>query len=135
MALGVLGIPVLGVIAWALGFATSRRLAGEDEVRALLLHKDPAATAAEVLVDAQGRAALALLSDGRLYAVQVLGDRLVDRIIPMHSVRLLRRKLDQRRSLTMMTLATNDFSFPALHLRSQQAEPPAWLERLQRAGA
>jgi len=134
VAIGVLGIPALALLAWSLGFAQSRRIADEDEVRALLLRKEPGAAAEEVWVDADGRAALALLADGRLYAVQALGDRLVDRVLSMQQVRRLRRKLEIRSGITM-TLATADFSFPTLHLRSRGVEPPAWIERVKRAAA
>ena len=117
MVLGVVGIPALALLAWALGFAKGRRIADAAEVQAQLAAYAPGALARDILLDADGRAALALLADGRVFVLRALGDRLVARLYPRERLRLCRRG-------DKLQLATGDYAFPGLRL---EAAAPAWL--------
>lgn len=127
MVLGVAGIPALALLGWLLGFARPRRIADGAEVRAVLGLRDPSAMISELVLDAQGRAALALLADGRLFAVRALGDRLVDRVLPPQALQRVQRKEDG------LMLVFSDFTFPGLRLHGVEA--PAWLPAVERTAA
>lgn len=124
----------LAALAYGLGFKGDRRLTSEEEVRAMIARAAPGAQADELALDADGRAALALLTDGRLYAVRVLGARVAERVFPMASVRRLKRKLVKKPGITVV-LSTAEFGFPEIEMRFRGTEPPGWLERLRRVTA
>lgn len=129
---GLIGILALLVLAALLGLSTQRLLAGPEEVLACAREAVPQAMIREMALDADRRAALLLLGDGHLLAMRVLGDRLVQRLFAPHSIRALRR-IRPRGKGVAVRLILADWGFPSLCLRFEQAEPPAWLERLRRA--
>lgn len=129
---GLVGILALLVLAAMLGLSRQRLLAGVEEVLACARDTVPEARVQETALDADQRAALLLLADGRLLAIRVLGDRLVQRLFAPHSIRALRRIKPKGKGVAVR-LVLADWGFPSLRLRFEQAEPPAWMERLRRA--
>lgn len=131
---GLVGFLALLITAAALGLRRLRLLTGEDEVRAMALEAEPETPVRELAINADRRAALALLGDGRVFAVRTLGDRLVQRVFPVRAIRKMPRVRTKGKGVAVrITFA--DWGFPSLLLRFDRSEPPPWLERLRRAAA
>ncbi len=132
---GLVGIITLLGMAAALGLRKLRLLTGdEQEVRAMALEAALGAQVREVAVDADRRAALALLTDGRVFAVRTLGDRLVQRAFAPQAISKMLRVRPKGAGVAVR-IAFADWGFPSLLLRFERAEPPPWMERLRRAAA
>lgn len=129
---GLVGILALLVMAAALGMRQRRLLMGDDEVHAMAREAAPETPVREIALDADRCAALTLLGDGRVFAVRVLGDRLVQRTFPARAIRKMLRVRTKGKGVAVR-IAFADWGFPSLLLRFERAEPPPWMERLARA--
>jgi hypothetical protein len=119
---------MVGVSA-LLGFGKPQRIAGTDDLAHHLAEYEPDARIRTAFVEARGRAALALLADGRLLAARVMGDRVSLRAFAASAVRLHLRA-------DGLTATFGDVGFPALHIALKDEAPPAWLTELaDREGA
>jgi hypothetical protein len=105
------------VVAWLLGFRGRARLT-EGAVQGLGAGEGVAVDAA--VIGADGRSALARLSDGRWMVARVMGLDASARVMPRSAMRIALRK-------GRLTVAFADLGYPPLHLRLDGAAP-AWLE-------
>ncbi|MEJ0059670.1 MAG: hypothetical protein WDM79_08930 [Terricaulis sp.] len=119
---------MVGVSA-LLGFRKSLRIGGADELAHHLAEYEPDARIQSAFIESRGRTALALLTDGRLLVVRVVGDRVSLRAFAASAVKLHLRA--DRLSATF-----GDVGFPALNIPLKDEAPPAWLAELaDRKGA
>lgn len=114
-------VVVLVVVAWAMGFRKSAQLNAEtlaQEVAAA----EPRARVAEAVFAADGRAAIARLSDGKLVTARVMADGVSLRIFPASAA-----KLSLRSGNAVLKFA--DIGYPPLNLKLKE-EAPGWLKAL-----
>lgn len=112
---------MLGV-ALLLGFRARLKL-DETELRRLIAEADPGARVDAVLIDADGKTALARVSDGGFMVATAMGGGVTLRSFPAAAVRL--RLKDGR---VIATFA--DLGFPRISLKLAETSPPAWLAEL-----
>lgn len=105
-------------VAALLGFRISAKLDDEDLAR---LAQAEGASVQRAIIAANGRSALAQLTDGRLMVARVMGLDISTRLAPASAVmlRLKPGRLD-------VTFA--DIGYPPLHMRLK--DQPAWLAEL-----
>lgn len=108
-------------VAWALGFRARVRL---TEVVLRQLVADEGLTLDVAVIGADGRSALARLSDGKWMAARMMGLDASARVLPRNALRLALRQ-------DRLKVAFADLGYPPLHLRLDGA-PPAWLEEAAR---
>lgn len=114
---------MIGVAA-ALGFRKAARIEDEAHLARMFAEFEPDARIESALIDANGRAALARLADGRLLAARAMGADISMRFA-VSGQTWLRRKPGK------LIVALGDVGFPHLHLRlKDNAEPPAWIVQL-----
>ena len=105
-------------LAWALGYRAKARLSDADLAR---LAEGEGASIQHALVAADGRAAFALLSNGKLMIARVMGDDVSARAAPRAAARVT---VTQGR----LSAAFADAGFPPLNM--QLKETPPWLADL-----
>ena len=108
---------MLGVAA-LLGFRHKAHITDTAGLAALLANYEPGARIDVAAIDANGRGALAKLSDGRLLVARVMADGVSLRIVPANAVRL-------QVANGQVKARFADLGFPSLNMTL--AEPPAWL--------
>lgn len=131
---GLIGVGLLLALAALLGLSQRRVLSGPDEVMALVHGAMPEVQVRELALDADRRAALLMLADGRIIAMRTLGDRVVHRVFSPQAIRTLERVKPRGRGVAVR-IGLADSGFPSLALRFDRSEPPPWMERLRRAAA
>jgi hypothetical protein len=104
-------------VAWVLGFSGRARLT-EELVRQLGAGEGVSVDAAVIAAD--GRGAVARLSDGRWMVARAMGLDASARVLPASALRLALRQ-------GRLRVAFADLGYPPLNLRLESA-PPAWLE-------
>jgi hypothetical protein len=112
-------------LAFALGFRGNRRLANEDEVRDLTL---AFGGTHDCLLDVRGFGALALLSDGRLFAAKVMGNQIVTRVFSRTSIASVRVRQKNSAASAWVVAKFKDFSFPSLQVETTKHGLPTWIE-------
>jgi hypothetical protein len=130
LALSAAGVALLVAIAWAMGFRAKPHLAAPEAIAAAITTHDPGAAIVAQTQDANGRAALALLQDGRFVAVKPVADGLAVRMFwpaDVASTRIARKPAGQALSLRF-----KDLGFPHLTLVLAEPELPPWLHPLHR---
>ena len=120
-------IAIMVAAAALLGFRQTSRILDEASLRTLVADADPDARVEQALLDAEGRAALALLSDGRMIAARAVGDGFALRSFASSGL-----KLRQERRRLIATFG--ELGFPPLHIALKDDAPPPWLADLARAG-
>ncbi|MFZ4120488.1 MAG: hypothetical protein ACOYKM_02400 [Caulobacterales bacterium] len=128
LALSAAGVALLVAIAWAMGFHTKPHLAAPEAIAAAITTHEPGAAIVAQTQDASGRAALALLQDGRFVAVKPVADGLAVRLFrpaDLASTRIARKSAGQALSLRF-----KDLGFPHLTLILAEPELPPWLQPL-----
>lgn len=120
-------IAIMVAAAALLGFRQSSRILDEASLRQVIADADPDARVQAALLDAEGRAALALLADGRMIAARAVGDGFALRSFASSGLRL--------RQEGLRLIATfGELGFPPLHMTLKDDAPPPWLTALVRAG-
>ena len=112
-------------LAFALGFRGNGRLADEGDVRDLTL---PFGGTHDYLLDVRGFGALALLSDGRLFAAKVMGNQIVTRVFSRTAIASVRVREQNSAKAAQVVAKFNDFSFPSLQMEITKQGLPTWLE-------
>lgn len=124
------GVAVLIGLAWLIGFRGGRRIAGEDEVRALAAQarlKPPSAVA----VDANGRVALAEIDADTVFLVKSMGDRLTTRTFSRLAVAGV--KMYRPKGLGIgARLRFSDAGLDDIRIEFESREAPSFIERLRR---
>jgi hypothetical protein len=109
-------------MAYLLGFTARARL---DQAALTQLAAAEGGELKASAIASDGRAALALLSDGRLMIARAMGEDVSARVTRADSVRVNLRP-------GRLSAAFADVGFPPLHMRLQDS--PAWLMELPGAG-
>ena len=126
VALAAIGFLVW--LAYFLGYRGERRISDETELLAL---SRPYGGAQQVLLDAGGFGAIALLNDGQLLVAKIVGDRVATRIFPksaLGSVKLKSRGPNQNLEIE---LRFNDVGFSSMRLGTMDRNLPTWLDQLR----
>jgi len=124
------GIALILLAVWLSGGARRARLD-----RALVLRRLdedlPDFAVAEMIIDADGAAAVALANDGALALIFVAGDKVVVRPLPAHDI----RRVAQERAGDDMRLVidTGEFTHGRVALLLSAAEAARWQARLPEA--
>lgn len=105
-------------MAWLLGFRAKAKLTEADLAR---LAEGEGASVRNAMIAPDGRAALAVLSNGKLMIARVMGADLSARAVPAGAVRV---QVTRGRLIA----AFADTGFPPLHMKLDSA--PAWLAEL-----
>lgn len=116
-------IAVMVGVAYLLGFRGDARIT-EAELALLVAQHEPGGRIDAALIAADGRAALARLTDGRIAIARAMGDGLTLRTLPARAV-----ALHVRGDEVIATFA--DLGFPPLKLR-MNGTPPAWIAEMAR---
>lgn len=124
-AAGLVGLAAL------LGFRAERRISGLDALHELLSETESGARIGEHVIDEKGRAAIAKLEDGRLFAVAAVGDRFATRIFSPAAVQRVSRRANVSGKAGVI-IVLDDLGFGPLRLRFSGREPPSWLEQVGR---
>ncbi len=113
------------VLAFVLGFKSTGLLADEGEIRSLA---EPFGRTNDCLLDAHGVGALALLSDGRLFAAKVMGNQIVTRVFSKTAIASVRIRQQNLAESVRVVAKFKDFSFPSLQVETTKQGLPTWLE-------
>lgn len=105
-------------MAFALGFRGAIKL---DEARLAALAAAEGAHVENAVVAADGRAALARLSGGKLLIAKVMGEDVSTRVVPTGAAQVRFRN-------GRLTVTFGDLGYPSLNMRLDQ--PPGWLAEL-----
>lgn len=110
-------VALMVAVAAMLGFRQASRI-GRSELETLVAGAEPGARILDAIIASDGRAAIALLTDGRLSMARAMGDGVSLRTYPAHAVRFRYGKGKLRASFA-------DLGFPTLTLAL--SDPPAWI--------
>ena len=129
-AVSVGGVAILVLLAWLMGFRGGRKIAGEDEVRALAAQsrlKPPVAVA----VDAKGCVALAEIDSDTVFLVKAMGDKLTSRTFTRAAVAGV--KMYRPKGLGIgARVRFSDAGLDDVRIEFESREAPPFLERLRR---
>jgi len=111
-----IAVAALTAVAWGLGFRRQVTIRGEEAARALIAQFEPQVKLSEILLDREGRTALARRSQGGFVVVRVVGDRFAVRDFPENSVRITRDE-------DVVSVRFDDLGFPPLELHLDPSTP------------
>jgi hypothetical protein len=114
-------VAFLVLMVWLMGFRTAARL-DDASLAQRLAESEPGARIADCVVSADGRAALARLTDGKLLIARAVGDGVSLRSLPVSAA-----QVRFQGPKAVVTFA--DWGFPPLHLALKD-EAPGWLKAL-----
>jgi hypothetical protein len=114
-------VALLVLVAWAMGFRKTAQLDAETLSRELAA-AEPRARLVEAVFAADGRSAIARLTDGKLVTARVMADGVSLRILAAGAA-----KLSLRSGNAIVAFA--DLGYPPLNLKLKE-EAPAWLKAL-----
>lgn len=114
-------VALLVAVAWAMGFRNTVRLDAET-LAGELAAAEPRARIGDAVFAADGRGAIARLTDGKLLTARVMADGVSLRILPAGAA-----KLSLRSGNAIVAFA--DLGYPPLNLKLKE-EAPAWLRAL-----
>lgn len=115
------GVGVLVGIAWLLGFRKRAKIEGPDHVARLLAEAEPGAGISDIAMDKDGYAAVAKLTDGRLFIVRSMADKLAIRLISPASLKL-------KRNGATVRLDSGEAAHPPLTLHLEGPAMAQWLD-------
>jgi hypothetical protein len=124
------GVAILVALAWLMGFRGGRRIAGEDEVRALAAAARLKAPST-VATDARGRTALAEIDADTVFLVKAMGDKLTTRTFSRRAVAGV--KMYRPKGLGIgARLRFSDAGLDDVRIEFEAREAPQFIERLRR---
>ncbi|MBI1251061.1 MAG: hypothetical protein GC189_06295 [Alphaproteobacteria bacterium] len=115
-------VAVLALIAAAMGFRARVQLVTREDVQRALDAAEPGALLREVAIDQKGRAAIALLSDGRVALIKAMADGAAVRALKTDQVRV---RVTAAKAGVRVRASMPDFGFPSVVLSLGAA--PDWL--------
>jgi hypothetical protein len=122
LAGSALVVVVLVALAALLGFRDRARLMSRADVAAALAATDRAASILDAALDREGRAAIAMLADGRLALAKAMADHVAVRVVAPGAVRVRTRS---QHDGVRVVVRTSEVGFPEARLTLDAA--PAWL--------
>ncbi|MDX2238838.1 MAG: hypothetical protein NW203_14840 [Hyphomonadaceae bacterium] len=125
LAGSALVVVVLVAIAALLGFRDRARLTSRADVAEALAATDRAASILDAAIDREGRAAIAMLSDGRLALAKAMADHVAVRVIAPGAVRV---RIRARGEAALVRAGVADVGFPGITLHLVRA--PDWLSAM-----
>ena len=118
-------IALMVAVAWLLGFRKAARI-DRAELERLLALSEPGACVEDAAIAADGRTALARLSNNKLMVAKVMGGDVTVRLYPASALALQLRG-------NQLNAKFADLGFPALKLTLEN-DPPPWLAELATRG-